>query len=303
MKEARPRSSSTRLYVILARKASLGVIFRRGPTKQVALISWDTDRHEFRLGQWLKGRIYERRCDLAPSGQKLIYFAAKFRDPHYTWSAVSRPPFLTALLMWPKGDAWGGGGLFADERTIALNHDARTMKLGEDFRLPKTIKVEQFSGGGRGEDNPIAAARLRRDGWVCISAGGREKESRTGPMWIEFLDREIWTRTRGDWTIEMVLVGINEMDGPWYVTEHRLLDAKRNVALDLGRSDWADWSRSGELLFARQGRLYRVPIDRRTGPGAAEELIDLRSLRFTSVEPPPEALAWGGQPVAGSRIR
>lgn len=72
------------------------------------------------MGQWFKGRIYERRCDLSPSGEKLIYFAAKYRSPLYTWTAVSRPPFLTALLLWPKGDAWGGGGLFNNERTIGL---------------------------------------------------------------------------------------------------------------------------------------------------------------------------------------
>src|SRR5262245_58312105 len=118
----KPPSSATRLCVLLARKSSLAVIIRRGPSKSVALISWDTSSDEFRLGQWLKGRIYEHRCNLSPSGQKLIYFAANYRKEMQTWTAVSRPPFLTALLLWPKGDAWGGGGLFADERTILLNH-------------------------------------------------------------------------------------------------------------------------------------------------------------------------------------
>lgn len=55
---------STRLYVILARKAAMGVVFRRGPSKHVLLINWNTEKHEFRMGQWLNGRIYERRCDL-----------------------------------------------------------------------------------------------------------------------------------------------------------------------------------------------------------------------------------------------
>src|SRR5689334_10667690 len=110
---------STRLYVLLARKAPIGVVFRRGPSKQVLLLSWNTETHEIRKGQWLKGRIYEHRCDLSPSGEKLIYFAANQRQPMYSWTAVSRPPFLTALALWPKGDAWGGGGLFENERTLA----------------------------------------------------------------------------------------------------------------------------------------------------------------------------------------
>ena len=61
-----------------------------------------------------KGRIYERRCDLSPDGQLLGYFAADRLSGFGTWTAVSRPPFLTALALWPKGDAWGGGAFFQD---------------------------------------------------------------------------------------------------------------------------------------------------------------------------------------------
>ena len=102
--------SSVRLYALLARAAPVAVIFRRGPSRQVQLVLWKTDTDTFESGQWFKGRIYERRCDLSPSGRRLIYFAAKYRKPLYTWTAVSRPPFLTAVALWPKGDAWGGGG-------------------------------------------------------------------------------------------------------------------------------------------------------------------------------------------------
>ena len=70
-------TASVRLYVLLARRSSLGVIFRRGPSRQVLTLLWDTSTHVIRLGQWFKGRIYERRCDLSPSGEKLVYFAAK----------------------------------------------------------------------------------------------------------------------------------------------------------------------------------------------------------------------------------
>src|SRR6516162_6940589 len=100
------------LFVILARNAPCGVIFRRGPSKQVLVIKWSLRNDTFEGGQWLKGRIYERRCDLSPSGEKLIYFAGNYRSKNgpLTWTAVSRTPYLTALAMWPKGDAWGGGG-------------------------------------------------------------------------------------------------------------------------------------------------------------------------------------------------
>jgi len=67
-----PLKPSIRIYAILARKAPFAVLFRRGPSKQVLTIGWDTQTHEFRMGQWFKGRLYERRCDLSPSGEKLV---------------------------------------------------------------------------------------------------------------------------------------------------------------------------------------------------------------------------------------
>ena len=59
----------------------------------------------------------------------LVYFAQKIegrtlQDTEYTyaWTAVSRPPYITALALWPKGDCWHGGGLFQDNKTLILNH-------------------------------------------------------------------------------------------------------------------------------------------------------------------------------------
>ena len=81
--------------------------------------------------------------------------------------------------------------------------------------------------------------------------------------------------------------------------EHRVVDPHGNVVLDLGRTDWADWSRDGDLLFAKEGCLFRARMNKRTGPGDPKKLIDLSGLKFEAVAPPPEAMRWGGQPVAG----
>lgn len=67
-----------RVHAILAREADRAVIFRRGPTYQVAVIGWDLKNDTFELGQWFRGRIYPYRCDLSPDGKYLIYFAAKY---------------------------------------------------------------------------------------------------------------------------------------------------------------------------------------------------------------------------------
>ena len=289
---------STRLHVLLARRSGRAVVFRRGPTDRVALIAWDTDRHAFELGQWLHGRIYERRCDLSPSGELLVYFAARHHGEHPTWTAVSRPPYLTALAWWPKGDAWGGGGLFADERTLELNHADRAP--AGDRPLPTDVRVRPFgTRPGRGEDMPVWWARLERDGWVRRQDGKAVAQRFSAPVHWAFDPPAVWARTHRRWELQMLLSGVGERGGSWYVLEHRVLDRSGELVLDLGRTDWADWSRSGELLFARDGRLYRT----RPEPGAEpDELIDLRELRPTPLEPPPEALGWRSPAPRGRRL-
>lgn len=163
--------SAPRLYALLPRNGRKGVVFRRGPSKQVALIAWDLGRDKFVLGQWLKGRVYERRCDLSPSGDLLVYFAASWKRTPGSWTALSRPPYFTALALWPKGDTWGGGGMFDAERTLRLNHPAHQTTLGEGFRLPKDFRVLPLGDhAGRGEDGPLTDLRDARDGWSHLRA-------------------------------------------------------------------------------------------------------------------------------------
>ncbi|HVO42211.1 MAG TPA: hypothetical protein VMT34_06300 [Aggregatilineales bacterium] len=161
--------SPCRLFVILAREASKAVIFRRGPSRWRQLILWDTRTDTFVYGQWFRGRIYERRCDLSPDGSKLIYFAAKHGrsgpDALYSWTAISIPPYYTALALWPKSNSWAGGGLFVDENTVWLNHRDEA-KPHKDHMPPKTLKI--MLSEGYGEDSPIYNKRLKRDGWDLI---------------------------------------------------------------------------------------------------------------------------------------
>ncbi len=92
---------------------------------------WDLSSDTFEAGQWFKGRVYERSCDLSPKGDRLIYFAGKYREPLYTWTAVSRPPFFTAVALWQGLSCWGGGGLFAREDEMSLHWGSGPMLSNE----------------------------------------------------------------------------------------------------------------------------------------------------------------------------
>jgi hypothetical protein len=73
-------SPQVRIYAILARQSPTALVFRRGPSKNVLLIRWNLSNDKFDFGQWFKGRIYERRCDLSPNGELLLYFAANWKN-------------------------------------------------------------------------------------------------------------------------------------------------------------------------------------------------------------------------------
>ena len=292
------QASQVRLYALLAREAPFGVVFRRGPSKSVLLIGWNTANDTFQPGQWLKGRIYERRCDLSPQGNLLVYFAANYQKPHYSWTALSRPPFLTALAMWPKGDGWGGGGLFLSRTRLALNHRDGELKLADGLSIPKWLKVEQFGQRpGWGEDEPIHFERLERDGWVLVDFPTKTKDDFGAKVWWEFSPPIRWRKPNPKWpkrySLEMSIIGIKEKDGPWYLIEHSV-KRDEDRADNIGRSDWADWSQSGDLLFAMNGCIYRAPCQEGVLVALEEaiKIADFSNLRFEPIESPSEFRRW-----------
>ena len=291
-------SRDLRVYALLARASPRAVVFRRGPSKQVLLLGWNTANDEFEQGQWLKGRIYERRCDLSPDGRLLLYFAASYREPYFSWSAVSRPPYLTALALWPKGDAWGGGGHFENDTCIALNHLEHQLTLADGFRVPRHMTVQPLGHqSGCGEDHPVWSSRLERDGWTLVSSGRLVEENFKGSVWLPFDPPILWEkphpRAPERCLLRMEIHGIKERNGPWYLTEHSVV-TDGEVSHNIGRSDWAEWAPNGDLLFSRGSSLYRLAYARRALAPLAEarQLIDLGELTFTAREAPESAQRW-----------
>lgn len=289
---------SARLYVLLARDSSQGVVFRRGPSSQVLLVKWNLDEDTFEPGQWLRGRVYEKRCDLSPDGEFLVYFAADFRRSIGSWSAVSRPPFFTALALWPKGNCWGGGGQFLSNTRLMLNHRIDEMNLAPEFSIPKWFLVDQcgeWSGGG--EDDPIWSSRLHRDGWILTAYPEKTKDDRGAKIWIEYDPPITWEKAHPLWptryTLRMSILGIKERNGSWHLIEHSVI-GDNGYTGTIGRSEWADWTRDGDLLFTQSGRLYRLRHSKsQFGPiEQSDEIADFNDLTFERVEPPEGIQTW-----------
>ncbi len=141
--------SSANLQFTIARDSPIAVVFRRGPRAWTQLIKWDLRKDRFQQGQWLKGRVMAERSNLSPTGKYLIYFAGDWRrkrDVGPTWTAISRPPYFTALALWEGLGTWEGGGYFIDDRHIVL--DAAWKDLEQGYHLPKEMQVSSQAQQG-----------------------------------------------------------------------------------------------------------------------------------------------------------
>jgi len=273
-----------RLHFLLAREAPVGVLFRRGPSRWVRLIRWNVADDTFDLGQWFKGRIYEKRSDLSPDGTKVIYFAQKINrrtltDPGFTyaWTAISRPPFLTALGLWPKGDCWNGGGLFETNARVLLNHaDASPHESHPAKGLDVISAVVAL-----GEDNSVLDRRLSRDGWRLVQPWqGRFIESPYALAHQEMMERGLSVEEMMKESFRRNLHELSTDSG--HITDApEIREKARPIGGDtlvmtlhldkfarrykfrlretrlpaLNGAEWADWDQRGRLAFARDGKL------------------------------------------------
>jgi hypothetical protein len=294
--------NSARIYAIVARAARCAVVFRRGPSRRVRLMLWHLASDTIEAGQWFKGRIYERRCDLTPAGDRLVYFAASFRRPFYSWTAISRPPYLTALALWPKGDCWGGGGLFHTQRHLRLNHRRKEMRLATGFALPRRFQVEPLDDhSGHGEDDPIMSLRMIRDGWAYVPYDGAVK--RHGHRWRYLrtfdppltMQKPIDRRRRSDLLLRMHLHAIHERQARWYVETADLANQEGRTTFEFGRIDWADVDHNGDVRYAKDGCLFRLPRSlshRGDDPIFPSLIADLNAMTFEPIETPRWAQRW-----------
>jgi hypothetical protein len=106
-----------RLHLYFARDVPKAVILRQGPTRQFRMILWDRRDDSFEDGQWTKQKVYPERCAVSPDARHFLYFMLDGQwgsEAEGAYTALSRPPWWTALALFPEGSTWGGGGAFLD---------------------------------------------------------------------------------------------------------------------------------------------------------------------------------------------
>lgn len=263
-----------RLHVLLAKDAPVGVVIRRGPSDRVATVLWHRQRDTFEVGQWLKGRLYERRCDLSPSGAHLIYFAM---NGHWksrsrgAWTAISRAPYLRAIGFFPKGDCWHGGGLFTGRKTYWLN-DGYGHSVERDTTEVTRDRTHRPTPSFGGECPGVYYHRLIRDGWRLVS---RERS-------VDVFERELLHGYR--------LRKLAHAESPTapgrgcYWDEHVVI-APDGTERAEPAWEWAELD-GARLVFAQGGALHAARFDRHGQLAAPALLHDFAPMSFTEIVAP-----------------
>jgi len=255
--------SECNLFVIFARETHQAVIFRHGPHIWTQIVLWDTDADTFTEGQWFKGTIYTKRCDVSPDASKMIYFAAK----HYkrfnpdaaikhNWTAISRPPYLTALAMWDDSEDQGGGGYFENDNSVYLARtehaiQAQNQLLPEGFEarslFPKyDIGKYDLSLG----DGIYYNLLLEKRGWIRIEGDF---------SWNKILHRYecarvIWRKDNVDHSYS--LLWTMPLSGPDFRHQFKLLRHQDNAEFSVDSNGQVDWDQRGRLIYTNSGSLF-----------------------------------------------
>ena len=99
----------------------------------------------------------------------MIYFAMNGKwhsETSGSWTAVSKAPYLKAIVLYAKGDCWNGGGLFIDNSNYLLNELYATHRLLHDrSKLIGKRGVIKGTPYGNNECLGLYYPRLLGEGW------------------------------------------------------------------------------------------------------------------------------------------
>jgi hypothetical protein len=276
-----------RLHVLLAAKAPVGLVIRRGPSKQYCTLLWNRKNDTFTLGQWLKGRIYEHRCDLSPDGKHFLYFAMDARPSRKgprCWTAISRAPYLRAIALYGDEETWLGGGCFLGEKLYSVNGGAFFHTLRESSKLvrkkpdPKApvVSLQEAMQGSKYPitgDLGVYCPRLERDGWTLVEGSSENK----------YRFEKAFSR---HWLVRLLVyqTSSGKIGKPATRSEYALLHLPTQTEQQFPDWDWADIDRS-RLVWASKGQLWAGRLNEK-GLTGEKLLHDFNEMKFEAIKAP-----------------
>jgi hypothetical protein len=174
--------------------------------------------------------------------------------------------------------------MFADDHTLLLNDWDDVPHPKHNPRGHLKVIVQHF----KGEDSPLFANWLLRDGWVQEDPGTWHGYKRADPP-------ETWSRPQPGGSSRLVrrMRGFFREEGGVKRTydEAFALRDREGLELSLPEVEWADWDCQGRLVLAKAGTIVIATVAE-NGTLGERVLADFNFARPTRVASPPSARTW-----------
>jgi hypothetical protein len=196
------------------------------------------------------------------------------------WTAVSRPPYFSALALWIAPDAYNGGGIWTQNKALGLNNHPYSC-----------IKTKPMGKGYRSHDLNLGAEEywlyellLAKRGWELVPGPDIDPE-----------DLASYPRRKGFETGEIRYAESNAGDEYHWLPEEtwELRDITGKIRRTWEKRPpetvWIDVDHRGRVLIAENGCLYAwsgFP------EGKPKLVADLNGNRFEEIRPPASARKW-----------
>ena len=196
-----------------------------------------------------------------------------------SWTAISRVPYLKAFDLWFNGSGWNGGGLFVDNKRVAINHLPHTKdvkRAGGRFVEVAPPKLCEGWGECKGECAMVYFPRLVRDGWKYTSRSAAldvfEK-----PLFRGLILRKMFHCV---WNSKLRVEGRGV-----YWESHEICDADGNVVVDGANWSWADFDKPRKrVVFAESGLIFALrAVDIQDEP---KKLHDFNDMKYERIQAP-----------------
>lgn len=287
------------LHGILAPRSPTAILIKRGPGRQSCTIGWDRRTDTFSTGQWLKKIIDPHGADLSPDGQHFVHYCNdhSWLRPNHVYRAISRAPWLEALVFWGTAprEYGPGTGLFFRGGDGVVRFASRTDVRPDRDQLGMEVVPwlpEELRPAAPTPDTNFFV-RLQRDGWVARTRWEKCPPAELASIGVARLARDAVHRIvfekelRFGWTLRQThwvgLPGVPNRGVSWetfaLVSPTAEVDPRPSW-------EWADAEPDRpRVVFTEDCVLRAVPLSK-TGLGTPETLLDTRGMRFERLRAP-----------------
>jgi len=113
--------------------------------------------------------------------------AVRHRPIEGSWTAVSRPPYFSALAIWPSRGTWTGGGYFRSEREIVLFESEDGMTPLANVPLPIGLKLLRYGDHRSLAEEDLKDRISEYDAGSEVRASVARALNAAGAIWVDWV--------------------------------------------------------------------------------------------------------------------